>query len=198
MEAVFSFFSTLAHITTAVGVLVVWQQLRVAKKTMSDDHQRSRLQFAIEITREWNRSVGPETSAAHKLIEELNAEQCRKIANYQTVEVSEAHRHLVEACLGEASPEAEKDGMILLNASAVKQLRYLGVRYLNELEVVLSAWHNEVGDQEYLVNEFKFVNNTMTMIPFRESLTSGVYPAIDAFLAQRASQPKDRQLGNFR
>ena len=181
MEIILDFISMLAHTATAVGVLFVWQQLKVAKKTMSDDHKRSRLQFAIEFTREWDRAVGPETSAAHKLIEELTATECRKIANYETVAVSKTHEHLVEACLGQASPDPEDDRKILLNAFAVKQLRYLGVRYLNELEIVLSAWHNKVGDQEYLVNQFNFVNNAMTMVLFRESLTSGVYPAIDAF-----------------
>ena len=187
----------LAHIATAAGVLLVWQQVKVAReetelsrKAMADDHERSRRQFAIEIAREWNRGVAPETSAARQLIENLTPEQCQRIANHETVEIPENLRHLVEACLGPEASSVNKDGMISLDAAHVKQVRYFGVHYLNELEIALSAWERRVGDREYLEAEFGSVNNIMTLLPFREAL-NGAFPAIEAFLAREVAPPQN-------
>ncbi len=180
---------TLAPIVTAGGVLLVWRQLAVAKQTLSDDHKRSRLQFAIELAREWNRSVRPETSAAQRLIQALNLEQCKKIANYESpVKITKNYEHLVQACLPLPPGGKGDDKELSLDPAAVKQLRYLGVDCLNELELVLSAWQNHVADQKYIEKEFSFVDNKTTMVHFREALGSERYPAIAAFLTREGTR----------
>ncbi len=188
--------SMLADVVIAGGVVFVWQQLKVirkqlkvAEKTMSDDHERSRRQFAIEMARDWNRSIGPETSAAQKLIQGLNEEQCTKIATYESpVTIEKGKGHLVDACL-ETPACRDEDGSIILDDADVKHLRYLGADYLNELEIVLSAWYQNVGDRDYLKKEFSFVTRQMTMGLFRDALGPGDYPAIDSFLAAQETPP---------
>ena len=181
-------------IITAVGVMLVWLQLLLAKRAMSHDHERSRRQFAIEIARDWNRSVGPETSAAQKLIQGLNEEQCRQIAQYKSpVKIEEDKGHLVDVCL-ETPARRDQKGSIILDDADVKHLRYLGANYLNEIEIVLSAWYKNVGDQDYIEKEFSFVTRGMTMDLFRAALGAGDYPAIDSFLSRKI-QPSSDSLG---
>ena len=196
--------SMLADVVIAGGVVFIWQQLKVirqqlevAKRTMSDDHERSRRQFAIEMARDWNRSIGPETSAAQKLIQGLNEDQCKKIATYESpVKIEEDKGHLVDVCL--EAPACRKEGSIILEDADVKHLRYLGADYLNELEIVLSAWYKNIGDRKYLEEEFSFVTRDMTMDRFRAALAPGDYPAIDSFLSSQEKRPSSGPLGRTR
>ena len=173
-------------IVTAVGILFVCLQLLLAKRAMSHDHERSRRQFAIEIARDWNRSIGPETSAAQKLIQGLNEDQCNKIAKYESpVIIEKGKGYLVDVCL-ETPACRDQQGSIILDDADVKHLRYLGANYLNEIEIVLSAWYKNVGDQDYIEEEFSFVTRNMTMDRFRDAIGAGDYPAIDSFLSRNA------------
>lgn len=201
----------LAHIATAAGVLLVWQQVKVARegtelsrKAMADDHERSRRQFAIEVTREWNRAVSPETSAARELIEKLGSEECRSIAKLEPVQIAAKYKYLVDICLGtnadrEPKGEGAEKELISLDDADVKQLRYLGVDYLNETEIPLSAWHQKVGDEKYLEREFESISNVIAMASFREALgETHRYPALEEFLKwkeQRQENPRPSRIG---
>lgn len=191
-------FAIVALVVTAAGILSIRQQLRVAGWSIHDNDEQSRRQFAIEIVRDWHRSVGPETTAAQRLIEELTEYQCQRIANYETVEIPASLGPLVEACLGPDSARAARHGEIVLDTAAVGQIRYLGAYYLNELEVVLSAWQKAVGDREYLEDQFSFVDQRRTLTSFRLALGSSRFPAIEAFLARHKTLLEDQPLGRVR
>ena len=191
----------LANIVTAAGIILLWKQLVLTKKMVSADHERSRRKFALETFREWNRSLKPDTSAARKLIAALNKEQCERIVKYEPVKIEKKHQHLVELCFAQSPLSASfeiHEREIFLKDAAVKQLRYLGVDYLNELEIALSAWLKAVGDKEYIESEFKFLDddsNGSTLPLFREAFTTGFYPAIRAFLS-RDREKDDENVDN--
>ena len=199
MTDVMAMLVNLAPIVTAAGVGFVWWQVRVARKAMADDHERSRRQFAIEVTREWNRSVKPETSAARRLIAKLEQSQCRSIANCQPVKIDAKHEYLVGICLGKKAGRELKEGLISLDDTDIQRLRYLGVDYLNELEMPLSAWHQKVGDEQYLELEFGSTSDEMAMSSFREALGETYrYPALEEFLRwkeRKQQNPRPEELG---
>ena len=204
MQEYISIVVALANVATAAGILLLWkqfklmwEQLRLTKEMVSDDHERSRRQFAIETVREWNRSLTPETSAAQKLIAELNKEQCEQIANYKPVKIEKKYQHLVELCFAGSSSSMnfEPDGEnICLKDAAVKQIRYLGVDYLNEIETALSAWLKAVGDKKYIEREFKFLDKDVMLRLFRCAFPKEAYPAIDEFLKRDRKEP-EKNLG---
>lgn len=198
MQEYISIVVALANVATAAGILLLWKQFKLTEQMVSADHERSRRQFAIETVREWNRSLTPETSAAQKLIAELNKGQCKQIANYKPVKIDKKHQHLVELCFAGSSSSMnfEPDGEnICLKDAAVKQIRYLGVDYLNELETALSAWLKAIGDQEYIESEFKFLDKDEMLRLFRGAFPEEAYPAIDEFLHRHPTPKKDKNLG---
>lgn len=195
LKDIFQFLTELAPIVAAGGVLLVWQQLKIAKETMANDHERSRRLAAIEIALDWNRSITPETSAAQKLIAGLNTDQCVIIANYHPLEIPGASEEQIDLARGCLNPDAFTlaDQTLSLNSAAVKHMRYFGVSYLNSLEGVLAAWNEGVGDRKFIEREFAFVNNETTMVFFREALHTvdqSTFPAIEAFLRWNVPEPR--------
>ena len=120
----------------------------------------------------------------------MNEEQCQQIANYKPVRIDKKHQHLVELCFAQSfSQSFELDGGNLhLKEAAVKHIRYLGVDYLNEVEIALSAWLRAIGDREYLESEFKFLDDDKMLVLFRDAFSAGSYPAIEAFLKRNGKE----------
>lgn len=174
------------------------EQAALLENTVNADHKRSRLMLSIELFREWNRSVSPEVSAATRLIELLDEPKCINIANSSSPPVEDMKLsegadwlYLVETCLVRDSSEPpffkkeDAGRKIIITAAGVKQLRHLGVKYLNELEAVLSAWKGGVGDQAYLESEFSFLDKDISRImgTFRRQLVlkGATFEAIKEF-----------------
>ena len=185
-----------ANIVIAAGVLLAKRQLELSRETVNKDHERSRLMLSLEMCREWNRAVDSEVDSARKLISSLDTRKCRQIAksssdSNEAMEIpQEDFLSFVKNCLTGSPSEPplfeEDGGNILITAAGVNRLRHLGVKYLNELEIALSAWMKGVGDQDYLAHQFSFLDTdpSQVMHSFRTAIEGGTTPAINAFLSR--------------
>ena len=195
VTAIATCVAAIANIVIAAGVLLAKRQLEVSKEAMNKDHKRSQLMLSLELCREWNRSADPETAAAQRLISLLDPQTCEELAqsfstSVQDMEIPKKHQPLVETCLAGSPSEPsffeERKGQLFITAPGVKRLSYLGVHYLNELEIVLSAWQEDVGDKAYLAEQFSFLDGDdfRRVFSFGQGIERAAFPAIEAFLSR--------------
>ena len=145
---------------TAVGIFVVWGQLKVLSNQFQDDHLRSRHEMAINLLIDWVGKLERETSAARKLAEELTLVQAGLLFKEQELELKdqESIQALVDICLAESKFKSEKkNGKIFLDVPAVSLIRWQVISYLNYLETMLSAWRNNVATRSILEEEFNYL-----------------------------------------
>ena len=163
--------------------------------------------LSLETCREWNRSLDRDVVDARRLLASLEASACKNVAESSSsppkiIEIyNKDNFPLVESCLAGAPSDTpffkrEGEDKIVITTAGVKQLRHLGVNYLNELEVVLSAWQKGVGDQGYLEDQFRFLDTdkSQAIQLFRTAIEGGTTPAIDAFLSRnkKGSDPETK------
>ena len=200
--------TAVANIVVAGGIIFVWKQLGLLRRQFYDDHERSRKQTLIEVMREWNKEIGPETAAAQKLVANLDDETCRKIANMQPAQLPKNCLPLASATFKgdlKLASEQSAESLLELGAEHSAHLRFLAVEYLNVLETSLSAWRLGIVDLETMEDEFSFlIDNSLTdpaLTTFRRVLGNrDGFPSLVAFLSHvetksAAKSTPDNQLG---
>lgn len=203
--AIAACIAALANIVIAAGVFLARKQLKLSREIVNADHKRSALMLSLEVCREWNRSQVREVVDAKRFITSLDVQTCMNIARSsflppKEIRISQKDTlHFIESCLAGAPSDTpflrreDRTGQSIVTAAGVQQLRYLGVHYLNELEVALSAWQKGVGDQDYLERQFEFLDKggSEAMHTFRKAVQAagGTTPAIDAFLKRKEKGP---------
>lgn len=194
--------SAVAESISAAAILVLVIQLHDARKQMRADHERSRRQLANEHLLVWTNSLSRSTSSARKLSDLLDEQQCIRLVAEQPLEISSAHRSLVEACLVNHPelapvPVADSDATIKLSGAQSAEIRHLVVKYLNTLETVLTGWRHHISDEAIVGEEFRYLllpkEGHKFLKLFRQALGEEFYPAILAFEEHLVQESKPRQ-----
>lgn len=158
------------------------------------DHARSRRERAVDLMMCYVTTHDPSN---HQLLFGLNLafvlseEQCHSLWEREQFEIIEKHQHLLDtwrtACntalngknirVSGAGPSAS---VLRLSPSEVYMLRSIATNFLNKLELVASAWHNNVADRAIIEQEFVRVfcpkDGVYVLEKFRDA--SGIYPSI--------------------
>ena len=193
----------IAMIISLISILIMFRQFK-------GEHEKGRREKAIELLLRWNDSITADTNRIKEFCEQLSDEQCRKLARYETFEISaKKHAELkqllsddnVNKCHEEDQAEEKKTsankesvtGITVnknkekLTSLEIKQLRYQVVRYLNLLEIIMTAWKDNVADNEMIENEFSFLlseTEGKTLLEnMRKALGNECYPSISIFCA---------------
>jgi hypothetical protein len=136
LTAISTVVTAIATIATAFGVLFVWKQIVC-------DHDRSRRENAVDLLSEWTTGLQESSTLVRKFVEELNEDQCKKLAAQATFDVPSDKRDILVACLSgvteEASVKPSASGKITLTEKESAHIRWLVTTYLNRLECVLTA-----------------------------------------------------------
>ncbi|SFR49217.1 hypothetical protein [Thiomicrospira sp. ALE5] len=197
-----------AQIFIAIGVLLAFWQIVLYRKEFEQDHERSRRQNTTALLLEWNKGLTEEMANTRSFIEILTEEQCRKVANKETVKVKAKYLKIIKNHIG--IKDDQKNKKIKLSKAQVMKIRFLGVQYLNLLETILGAWQNNSVDKTVIEKEFKYLlspeKGHAGLDKFRKTLGgSDAYPAIEVFINFLVSQKKagldelaKRPLGNFK
>lgn len=140
----------------ALGVAVAWIQIRA-------DHDRSRRQNAIDYGAAWVRAQSRELTNAVRIASGLDQAVAQALFEYpkilsyakpNPIVIDEKLRPHLAAIFDDF---ATGSGPVELDDIKALELRRLLIAYLNELEIVLSAWRHNVVDAEMIEEQFRFV-----------------------------------------
>src|SRR5438445_13850692 len=87
--------TAIGAIVTAGGVLFLWKQLNLMRIQIDADHDRSRRENSINYLFEWSKGLLRSSSLARRLVEELNADQTRALADEDELTIDKKHKDLV-------------------------------------------------------------------------------------------------------
>ena len=194
-----------SEIILSLGVIVALLQLFFHKRNAKKEATRHIRAQTISMMREWEENVDYVQATAEKLVGRFDGEQCRKLCELRQFEVSAEYGDLIEIATGHAVEDARVDrsrSVVTLSLSETARIKFLTVKYLNSLEIMLSSWHEDLVDREVLESEFQFFIDKKTgdngLENFRMAMGGAkAYPIIEQFakrLEERAEEsvPKPR------
>lgn len=185
-EQSFSIPVAIAVISAIFAGLAAWF---IYRQTIAD-HERSRRKYAVDLILRWIESIQRESAGINKFVERLTSEQCSALCSGESFKVTEKERTRLVSLLRTEFPEIETDlksadGQIELAAAQSYYIRYLAIKYLNNLEAVMTAWSYAVADEEIIVREYQYLVDDKeghnAMSTFRQKLGAEHFPAINKF-----------------
>jgi hypothetical protein len=175
--------------------LAVHQQMAVAE-------DRAAKELAINLMLTWEQRLQFQTQQVARLVEKLDHDQCKKLENGQAFHIKEEWSDLAELCmLEELLPLKKTEKGVLITGKALIHLRFTTVSYLNLIESVLTAWHQNVIDRDVIEDQFAFLRHDGENVLETFRTVSGIdyYPSITKFLKRLKEredgslpQPKDK------
>ena len=172
--------TAIATVVTALGLIFVYWQTRVASRQMKlavdqftlaadqlklasqqfkEDHERSRKENAVNYLMDYIRHDEPELAAVRILVEALPKDACEDLAIPKEFSVDAKHKEYLLICLRNVAAEEElgkqeRDGKIRLTFRQANRIRSLAMSYLNGLEGVLTAWKAAIVDSKIIFDQF--------------------------------------------
>jgi len=198
-EFVFSLIS-------ALSTFLILVQLFCTHYMKKKEHEEQRRQKTVEMMLEWSSSLKRETSFAEKIVEQMDAEQCRKLYLQQSFTVNaDIKKMLCQICSCKDSAECDEckqsnKGKHKIFDKQLSELRWYIISYLNMLETVLVAWQQGTVDRKIVEHEFSYLYSAEkgwnVLADFREA-AGGIktYPVIDEFCKTlKANEEKKNEL----
>ena len=192
MEITSGQVSAVASSVSALGVLFIYWQARIMRKSMEADHERSRRITSVEMLQLWDERLSRKASITRKLAEQFNFEQAKSVWNQEKVTLSESQRNSFLAAFPEIENDIhnsieEGDGKFTIAEKYSALLRWELVSYLNSLETILSSWHHNIADKNMLEEQFEYLvspeNNHFLLQEFRKAAGGAkTYPCIETFV----------------
>jgi hypothetical protein len=194
--------SAIAESISALGIVLLWIQLTIYKWEIRNDHERSRRENAVNFLLEWSKGFGRNASLTKKLVEQFDEEQIQSLFEMRPLRISEEHRNLIIACLDMNAPAdglSGVEGMIELNESQVKVIKWQTVSYLNLLEAILSAWRHNIADRDIIEEQFSPLvvpEKGMTMLENYRGVAGGseALPAVAEFVRTVLKKRNDKKI----
>ncbi|MEQ5809642.1 hypothetical protein J3369_19735 [Alteromonas sp. NFXS44] len=219
-------FSVMADITTTIGIAAVVYQLfnakrsltnerkalvnasgalNVAVETLRADHERSRRENSVMMIREWATSLDRRGSLCRKFVESLSPEQCKSLSKEEVFEISKSQLKMAKGCfVGLEQLEVNTDTcnteIYTLSQGQVSHLRWLISCYLNLLETLFLAAHQNIADTGIFVSQFSFLiepkENCFMLKDYRNAVDGDkTYPSI-AWMADLIKEQRKQSQPN--
>jgi hypothetical protein len=139
------------------SVLVVIWQLFLLNRQRKDDHERSRRETVLNLQKLWLQYCGnSKPRIIRNLLRAMNEEVCAKIWREEPFTLSGEWDVLLSQLFDNKREDIRKNerGEIIFGKNELLLLRTHLVNYLNLLEVIFTAWVNNVGDRDMIETEF--------------------------------------------
>ena len=149
------------------------------------DHERSRRQLSVELMQEWVRNLTQHSTAARKLVDTFSEEQAKKLYAQEPFNVDKKNVPLLDAALKDSLKCTGDSYKLTVEQSS--SLRWEVINYLNALEVILSAWNNNIADREMLEEQFRDLvspeKDVYLLKSFRKAAGgAATFPCIEEFV----------------
>lgn len=189
----------LSFISKIVGLITLF----FIYKTYSGYHEQKRREFSVTLLSKWTRLLTSELTAARKFVERLTPNQVKKILDMDefTIESSDENMQFIDAIIGcnhEQDENINTEELITITQEQSIKIRWLAVSYLNNLEVIFSAWNNNVADQKMIEEQFRDLiveEKGYTLLKTFRTAAGGskIYPNIERFSAEIIKQNASKE-----
>ena len=189
----------LSFISKVVGLITLF----FVYKTYIGYHEQKRREFAVTLLSKWTRLLTSEGTAARKFIERLTPAQVKKILDMDEFSIENSHeiKQIIDAIIGCSHDSGEKNNPeeeITITKEQSIKIRWLVVSYLNNLEVIFSAWNNNVADQKMIEEQFRDLiveEKGYTLLKTFRTAAGGskIYPNIERFSAEIVKQNASKE-----
>ncbi|WMJ75398.1 hypothetical protein RCC89_19865 [Cytophagaceae bacterium ABcell3] len=169
-------------IIAIIGFPLIVYRLWILKSTFEQDHENKRNSKAVDLIKDWTKSLNSKSSTARKLVETFDQQQCIKLNKQETFEIedSESNKKYFKVIF-ESEPTAA-NSKISIDYENSSKLRWEIITYLNTLESILTAYRHNVADREILKEQFTYLvkpeENHYVLAEFRKASGDKNYPAI--------------------
>jgi hypothetical protein len=189
-----SWFATLvSSAVSTVTLVVLVRQLSLLRKQISDDHERSRREKALELLAKWTDFVGEQGGTAPaNFAQMLTSEQTEALVNSREFSIPEKLKLYIDVWLeniGASEKLDQKTGndLYIVPRRVSTLIRRRVAAYLNNLEVIMEAKRHMIADPEIIHDQFcGYVNaekNKDMLEKFRKAVAGvGGFPGIEAFV----------------
>lgn len=173
IELILSIITNITGFITALGLILVWRQIQA-------DHERTRILTSIQVCTDWVKAQTPQMAAAIHMMNYLSSDEACRIFKEEPIILPEKATPYASIIIQEVSNE-------ILTKKQTILLRYQLMAYLNELEVVFSAWSNGIADHDMIVEEFAFIlshdnESTFIMGDFFKGTRPMAFPGINKYI----------------
>lgn len=187
-ETVKLIFDVLATILSSAAIFIYMLQLLLQRKSIKDDHERSRREKGVDILHNWFSTLDKNNSTARKLAENLSEENLLSIYHCEgfTLPYSEKNAQYCIVLFGKDNSDLDKSITnkedISISSQQATEIRWQLISYLNDLENVVVAWKYNIVDRNLIEAEFKYMfdHKGGALKKFREIMVDA-YPCIDLF-----------------
>jgi len=188
--AISSGITALGIVFIAIQTSIAAKQLAEFKKQIAADHQRSRINKAIDVLNEWTKSLDKAHPSARTLVNGFTIEQCEKLKEKTPFDLPVDKRSLLENVLHghtNGNPLSEDDKSVTLNEDHLSHIYFLCMTHLNSLEIALQSWMKGVADKGIIEEEMCYLikpeKEHYILENFRKVIGGkDIYPAIHAFV----------------
>jgi hypothetical protein len=149
-------FVLIVDLLASFATIALVAQLWIMFKHSKNDHERSRREVVIELQKLWMSRVSMEMRYAEHIIKAMSKEACENYWKYKSFNVPANCEGKLLHLLGVKQSELQKEnGDIKIDEVHLHELRTHMSAYLNLLEIIYTAWHDNVGNREMIEKEFK-------------------------------------------
>ncbi|MDR0511262.1 MAG: hypothetical protein LBH06_09250 [Rikenellaceae bacterium] len=172
---VFTFISSL---------LLLWQ-LIVIRRQNANDHERSRRETVINLQKIWLDCCGRSPRYIKQLLKSMTSDACSKFWKGEPFSMPYSCRHLLAKLLEceECATANEENKEIIVKDNSLVLFRKHLCDYLNLLELISTAWLDNVGDRSMIEREFgKNISGEDGNFPLDNIINCApAFPSIKAF-----------------
>lgn len=196
MSSSYEWIVAICAIIGCLSVVAAFIALIFNLKFEKERHEAGRRENTVKVMDDWNKLLQKETRKAEKIVEGFDEKQCRQLYNYEPIEVEEeTFKKICELCSKNSDKckdcirkgKACGETKYVVKGTPISELRGFTISYLNSLEILLLSWKLKIVNEETIVKQFKFLNdssnNRNALKKFRDIACNGqAYPTINAFI----------------
>jgi hypothetical protein len=194
--------TTITIIRDCVAIVtlpLILYRLWILKSRFSQDHERSRNEKAVDLIRDWTKILNQKSSAARKIVEQLDNQTCIKLNKQEKISIdkTETNLNLLKAVFEEEiNSDSDK---VEIDIRKSTQLRWEIITYLNILESVLIAYRHNVADRQIIKEQFRYLvnptENHFVLEEFRKATGEENFPGIKDFAKELKEEREQTPAG---
>lgn len=186
-------------IIVVLGLPLLIYRIWIMKNAFEQDHENMRNSKAVDLIKEWTKSLNSKSSTARKLVEMLDHQTCISLNKQEKIEIvdSEQNKNYLKIIFEkDFEPNNSKIALDVDNSS---KLRWEIITYLNTLESVFTAYRNNVADKTMLKEQFEYLvkpeENQFVLEAFRKAIGKNSYPGIRDFVDELKNDKEKKKEG---
>jgi hypothetical protein len=195
---------TTSDITAAATTLTVFTTFLLYFQIRAD-HKRSRRERALELMKFWQSRQddnAPYFICGKRLLRTLTPYQCTVLRDGGELVIGSEHKHMLDIFrtaihqkFALSRSRKEPAGFALSELELIC-LRSLGIRYFNDLEIVATAWRNNIADRKIIEEEFQlmYTGESGTAFLYQDLLDASYpYPSLK-YMVKAIKEVEERKV----